>query len=90
MSKKLESYVNIQGGKILMTKTNRILAKIYISSDLHGTFDSIACFIKLISADGTEKTLESSEQAFEVTEGNLTWEFLYDCVRIRFDIKTFI
>jgi hypothetical protein len=47
-----------------MTKTNRIQAKLYVSSDLHGTFESISCFIKLTSSDGTEKTLESSEQSF--------------------------
>jgi hypothetical protein len=54
-----------------------------MSSDLFGTFDEIKCFINLIGEDGEEKVLEHKKTNFEVTEGDLVWEFTYPCVSLK-------
>lgn len=50
-----------------------------MQSDLFGTFEEISCLINLIGADGEEKILVNKKSDFQITEGDLIWEFSYAC-----------
>jgi hypothetical protein len=86
VSRKLESYVNIKQGKVIITKNNEILVRLFISSDLYGCFDTLTCSINLVGADGQEKTIENKKSNFNITEGDLVWEFVYPCVSVKSEL----
>lgn len=56
--------------------------KLFMGSDIHAEFESVKVYVKLIDSEGEEKVLVKEKENHKVTEGNLTWEFLLNCVRI--------
>lgn len=73
--------MRIKAGKISFNKTNQIVLKLYMGSDIHAEFESIKISIKLIDSNGEEKRLTKEKKNHKVTEGDLAWEFLLNCVR---------
>ena len=52
-----------------------------MSSDIHASLKQLKVYIKLIDNHGVQQSISVSNPDFQVTEGDLTWEFHFDCVR---------
>jgi len=82
INRKLEQYLSIHNGVILISPDNRIVLKLFLNSEIDVEIDEIKAHIIITNINGESQTLEKSIAGEEIREGEVNWEFFYDCVRI--------
>lgn len=80
IDRKLEQYVGIHHGVIVISQENQIFLKLFLLSEIDVNIDEITAAIEVVNKSGKKEILNKKIKDIELRVGEVVWEFYFDCV----------
>ena len=81
IDRKLEQYLSIHHGVVFISPDNKITLKLFLQSEIDVNIDKVCANIEILNKSEEKVTISQSNEDIEIKEGEVIWEFTYDCVR---------
>ena len=81
IDRKLEQYLSIHHGVVFISPDNKIILKLFLKSEIDVQIDKVCANIEVSDKSEERVIISYSNMDVEIKEGEVVWEFTYECVR---------